>query len=272
VARIREIHLWGDGFHLDDYLSKSASYLERRLSGTAIILEGNFWSRSEKTGYFEDIAERIAGARVFDLDSPHPAGGNEPMRGEISYEQGRIEGQSSSPGILYDGFFLSSIFRTKSGIEGGRLDSLQIVLTDRLIGTFDRSDRRYHARAVVFGYPSIVSITGIVEAPARPREYYMIKRQYQAIGMIPPELDEQFKGRYLEHGDKRIGEALKGYLMQCFFYQTTGDPFCSEKECRLFNAHWQEELINSQIKSTIELCPRHEEMLASFSDASTGKG
>ncbi len=272
MARIREIHLWGDGFYLDDYLHDGASYLEVRLPGIAVTLDVDLWERVKEAGRIEDIAERLAAARVFDLDSPLPPGGNEPMRGEISYEERRIRGQSRSAGIIYDGFFLSALFRTTPGIEGGSLGSLHIVLTDRLIGSFDRSDRRYHARAAVFGYPSIVSTTGIVEAPARPREYYMIKRQYQALGMIPPELDEQFRGRYLEHGDERTGEVLKGYLLQCLFYQATGDPFCENRECRLFNAHWQEELIHSQITSAGELCPEHEGMLASLSSPDEGKG
>nr|WP_320416723.1 DUF6775 family putative metallopeptidase [Candidatus Nitrosotenuis chungbukensis] len=39
--------------------------------------------------------------------------------------------------------------------------------------TFDSGDYRYHGRALIGANPSIISTTGIIEAPAKPRQYYM---------------------------------------------------------------------------------------------------
>ena len=38
--------------------------------------------------------------------------------------------------------------------------------------TYDATDSRYHGRAVICSNPAIISTTGMIEAPARPREYY----------------------------------------------------------------------------------------------------
>jgi hypothetical protein len=33
------------------------------------------------------------------------------------------------------------------------------------------------------------------------------------------------------------------------------------QDCRLFNSHWQEEVLHSQMDGQYEFCPRHEEIL-----------
>jgi hypothetical protein len=42
-------------------------------------------------------------------------------------------------------------------------------------------------------------------------------------------------------------------------YQT-GEAFCDKTECRLFNAHWQKDLIYSQLENG-KLCERHQKIL-----------
>jgi hypothetical protein len=269
MNRIREIHLWADGSRHADDLHGLHAWLGRRLPDSETVVEGDVWARvrPEERAAF---AARVAGGRIFELHAPLPPGGNDPLPGETAYEERRIRGETRAIGILYDGFHLSSVLRSIPGPGGGPLRALHVVLTDRLVGTFDRNDRRYHARVAVFGYPHIVSTTGVVEAPARPREYYLIRRRYRDAGMVPPEIDETLRERYLDHGDPRIAEALKGYLLQCLFYQATGEPFCPEPGCRLFNAHWQEELIFAQISSAGGLCAAHEEMLTSIAGGRGG--
>jgi len=263
VRPVREIHLWGDGPEFDSTIEEIKIYLENRIPSATVTTGGNLWVRIQSDAAVLS-AERVARARIFDLYHPLPEGGNDPLRGEIAYEERRILGMHSASGLLYEGFHLSALFQTILELSDGPLDLLPIVLTDRLVGSFDRSDRRYHARVAIFGYPSIVSVAGVVEAPARPREYYLVRRHYGGNGLIPEEIAETLKGRYLEHGDPRIVECLKGYALQCLFFHAAGEPFCEEKGCRLYNAHWQEELIFAQLSSSIELCTRHEEILNSI--------
>jgi len=73
-------------------------------------------------------------------------------------------------------------------------------------------------------------------------------------------LKNQFKELYLEYRDMRLNEVIKGYAMQVLFYYLTGKPFCESKDCRLYNAHWQEDLLHSQIAFN-KLCDQHQKIL-----------
>jgi hypothetical protein len=50
---------------------------------------------------------------------------------------------------------------------------------------------------------------------------------------------------------------MKGYVMQALLFHLTEDPFCEDRNCRLYNAHWQEEVIHAQINSEYEFCEKH---------------
>jgi hypothetical protein len=96
----------------------------------------------------------------------------------------------------------------------------------------------------------------MVEAPARPRDYYVEKQ----LGLAGPPALEDTPERWLRTDDPRITEVLKGYLAQAVMYHATGEPFCDDRGCRLFNAHWQEDLLFAQLGSEMEFCERHERM------------
>ncbi|MDE1842672.1 MAG: hypothetical protein KGH95_03375, partial [Thaumarchaeota archaeon] len=143
--------------------------------------------------------------------------------------------------------------------ELGR-DIFHLIITTKLGCTYDYGDYRYHGRAVICSNPAIISTTGIIEAPAKPREYYMFLQQKMALGLNLDALKEQFKGRFLEYHDKRLDTIIRGYALQAIFYYITLDPFCQSKECILYNAHWQEDLIHTQTKSG-KLCDLHKKIL-----------
>ena len=141
-------------------------------------------------------------------------------------------------------------------------DACHIILTPKIFATVEQ-DKRPHIRASIYSFPSIISTSGIVEGPAKPREYYLYKQKYSQLGIWEKEeaeLKQRFKGRFIDYGDKRITEVLKGYIAQAIFFYIIGEPFCKNKNCRLFNAHWQEDLIYTQIKRG-EFCTRHKRVL-----------
>jgi hypothetical protein len=74
-------------------------------------------------------------------------------------------------------------------------------------------------------------------------------------------LKEEYKGSFIDYGDPRMTDVLKGYVLQALFYHLTGYPFCDDKNCRLFNAHRQSEMIHAQLLSQHELCSHHQTML-----------
>jgi hypothetical protein len=183
------------------------------------------------------------------------------LYGEIAYEKRRITGETNSFGILYDGFLLQRLFTNILPRESHTLKTAHIIFTNRLFGTWDDGNKRYHIRTSLYGIPSVISTSGLVEAPAKPREYYLLKQQYDRLGKGSIELNEKFRGSFIDYEDKRLTEVAKGYVMQAIFYYLNGEPFCEDKGCRLYNAHWQEELVFAQIESEYEFCPRHTRLL-----------
>jgi hypothetical protein len=142
------------------------------------------------------------------------------------------------------------------------LEFLHLAFTNRLIGTWDQSDRRYHARVSIYGWPSIISTTGVVQGPARPREYYF----GLMAGLDEEEVREELKGRFIDYGHPRLTGILKGYTMQAVLYHLIGEPFCDDPDCRLFNAHWQEQMIRAQLGTGEEFCRRHQKLVKELAD------
>src|SRR5215469_16658554 len=233
------------------------------------------------------LAESLVSIRISDIKKPF----NEQPRIKIqeksdqnaSYEKNflrhlTIKGISNTSSgskmqykelILYDGFMMQRLFETMINENESNTDHVHIVFEDRLICTFSEEDWRYHARTIVGGSPSIISTTGIVEAPAKPKEWY-IKQMQLATYDIGSDSDENDvissseKEKYLDYGDYRINFAAVGYALQAlFFFITEGNPFCNNIDCILYNAHWQEELIHSQIQSR-RLCNEHAALLHQF--------
>ena len=219
-------------------------------------------SDAEGGGLIDDLAERLARAKVRDPNGRPRS--FRPLYGEIEYERRRLRDPNVKGfGILYDGFRLQMVCSNLLGDEESGADHLHVVFTDQLFGTWDPDDLRYHVRVNVCGYPSLISTSGIVEGPAKPREYYLLKQQYEAMGMGGSrlmELKEQFAGTFIDYDDPRLTDAMKGYAAQCLFFHAIGEPFCDDPECRLYNAHWQEELIRAQL-GEVDFCVRHREML-----------
>lgn len=181
-----------------------------------------------------------------------------PLQAEIDYEKRRI----GSPrwkifGILYEGVLYYKIVSDLISEGESNLNHCSILFTNQIFGTWDRDNCRYHARVSLYSFPSLISITGLVEAPAKPKEFYLKKQMGTPVEM----LKEEYQGRFLDHGDLRMTEVLKGYAMQALFFHLTGDPFCEDRNCRLFNSHWQEEVIYSQLNGRYEFCPTHEAIL-----------
>ncbi|MEM2891307.1 MAG: hypothetical protein QXJ32_02195 [Thermoplasmata archaeon] len=207
------------------------------------------------------VARQIAQARTKDPTQARQT--HIPTEAEVDYERRAIRGTARLGGIPYDGRSLLDLY---SDIMSRELDptAASIVFTNRLITTFSRDDLRHHLRMLVCGFPSIISVPGVVEAPARPREYYVLRRELEVMGAAPFQLErlkDEFKGRFIGYGDEAVIEVLKGLALQAVMFHMTLEPFCDSRYCRLFNAHWQEELVQSQLRGD-RFCPRHAALVA----------
>lgn len=234
------------------------------LPGVPVVSHGDFVSYCDenldegaRAVVMDEIARGIARARVSEPGAEAPR--TEPLPGLIAYERRMLDRKPPRPvGVFYDGFALCRACADLLSLSGRREDSWFIVITNQLFGTFEESDSRYHARVSIYGDPCLISTTGMVEAPARPRAYYIEKQ----MGRDTSTLDRDYAGAFLERDDPRTTEVLKGYLAQAVFYYMIGEPFCEDSACRLYNAHWQADLLKAQSSEGAGLCPEHERLLA----------
>jgi len=241
------------------YARNLKTFLRTLLPTVKVVVESNVLSGVPRKE-LDKFADLLASARMKDPSKEKQA--FEPMYGEIDYERRALLGDAKIGGIVYDGRRLLEIL-SKAIPDDGTLENASIVLTDRLVSTYSRDDLRHHLRTVVCGFPSIISLPGIVEAPAKPREYYLMRQRIEMEGGSELELARlktAFKGRYVEYGDPLTSEIVKGLGLQAVMYHLTLGPFCDKKSCRLFNAHWQEDLIRSQAGSP-GLCSAHAKLV-----------
>jgi hypothetical protein len=161
---------------------------------------------------------------------------------------------------MYDGFQLQKVFAEFISDHENAQNIFHVIFTNKLTCTYDYNDYRYHGRALIGANPSIISTTGIIEAPAKPREYYYELMTNFTRGVNVDFVKEKFKGSYLEYHDSRLSKIIEGYILQSIFYYETGEPFCDNRDCKLLNAHWQKDLIYSQLESG-KLCEKHQLVL-----------
>ena len=244
-------------------LQELRAFLASSVGGCRVELREDFlrlWTAClNEEAEAEAVAGAIARARV---KQPHePTGSKDPLPGEVDYERRFLRAGSEKPGgLLYDGEKLLRTFASLLPADEIGRHACHIVLTEQLVGTWDEHNQRYHARVAVFGVPTIISASGLVEGPAKPKEVYLARQ----MGLRRAEPASGGRQDCLDYHDPRRQEALKGYLLQAVFYHVTGDPFCEDVSCRLYNAHWQEELIAAQIGPDAGLCERHRNMLEAW--------
>ena len=261
-------------FLYDDRLPANVSVetVKRRLleflGETEIVERGEFIAHhtaslegEEKEGIIADVARQLGSIRV--RDPWKESSFSKPAYGEIQYEKRRVtDSRIQAHGILYDGFELAHLLDRLIPREERSLSNLHVVLTNQLFGTWG-ADRRYHYRVSVYSRPCLISTTGVVEAPAKPREFYIEKQSIAALGLRGGSLEalkQKYAGEFIDHGDERMTEVLIGYALQAVMYAATGNPFCSQPSCRFYDAHRQADLIGAQLEGD-EFCEGHRTLL-----------
>jgi hypothetical protein len=256
-------------------LYREPAISEINIEELANFLECNFPVKVEiKDNIFKEFSlediKKLSNIRITDIENPFSAHASSSI--EIEFERKLCQNsslmnstikvedaQEISQVFMYDGFELQKNLRHLDDNN----ETLHIILTNRLTCTFDEKDERYHARAVICANPAIISTTGIIEAPAKSKEYYFEVMKLKAQGLDKRSTKEKYKEKFLDYNDKRLTKILEGYLLQVIFYNITGESFCEDIECRLNNAHWQKDLLFSQLEIS-KLCQRHNEILSNL--------
>ena len=258
MLKISRVFLYDEPSVPEIEINNLAKFIEETL-GVKVEVRKNFFEhfKSDKNTAYE-----LASLRIFNPYSCFEK--HKPTEEEINFEEESFTNSSISNNIiLYDGFELQDFLKKIIPQEELSSDKFHLVFTTRLTCTYDYEDYRYHGRAVICSNPSIISTTGIIEAPAKPRAYYLGMYQNMSQGLNLDALKEQFKGKFLEYHDKNLARVVRGYALQAIFYYLIGEPFCDSKDCVLNNAHWQEDLIHAQIELG-KLCIIHQKILESI--------
>ncbi|NND86166.1 MAG: hypothetical protein HKM23_02310 [Nitrosopumilus sp.] len=235
---------------------------EIRIDKLKKFLKDSFPISIESRGNFFELldgktCQNIAKTRILDLKKPFSS--HSPTNNDVLIESENKDMSNLDEMVLYDGYELQKAISEKIPKNEINLDTLHIIFTNKLTCTFDDNDFRYHARALISSNPSIISTTGIIEAPAKPKKYYVDLMTNFSKDKIK-EIKEKYKGEFLEYHDSRLSEIIEGYLIQAIFYYETGEAFCEHNNCRLFNSHWQKDLLFTQIENK-QFCKKHKVIL-----------
>ena len=171
--------------------------------------------------------------------------------------------------LLYDGFLIQKFLQKllenveKKQQQELTFSKINIMITDKLLCTFDKTDWRYHARSLICGNPSLISTSGIVEGIAKPRDYYYKLYFFKDLDIVD-ELKKEYNGQFINYNDPRINDVIEGLVLQSIFYFiNSGDPFCGDRNCRFFNAHFQDDIIRVNIKEK-KICQRHKILINKY--------
>jgi hypothetical protein len=251
-VKISKIILYNEPTVPEINIKRAKKFLLETFEIEIQIRENIFQNLDERT------CEKIASTRIFNLKKSFER--HKPSIKEISIELKNKDMSNKQEMTLYDGIELNKIVTELIPIAENTLNTLHIIFTNKLTCTFDENDFRYHARTWVGSNPIIISTTGIIEAPAKPKQFY-IDLMTNFSEESTENIKEKYKGEFLEYNDLKLPEVVEGYILQAVFYYETGDVFCDNKQCRLFNSHWQKDLFISQIENK-KMCEKHEKILA----------
>ena len=262
MRRLDRIYLYDDpdsqGLDID-YL---AGYLASELPAVEVGVRTDFlthhlgrFSDEEREVLIPELSRQLDGAKTEAPESSDSPPVKEPV---------------SEPDMaeLFLGRPLQAALRLLVPEEEAALWHLHIVFVSDLAAELDvQGGLRIGVGAL--GAPTIISTSGLIEAPRRPREYYFKRTQYVMVGAEEhlATLADEFADRTAGYGDPRLNELLKGYLLMAVVYRATGDGPCSEPTCPLHAAETQSQLLEAQVGLESRICNRHRQVLDSIGDA-----
>jgi len=264
-VKIRKIVIYDEPAVSEINIPNLVNFLKQTIP-VEVIVKDNFFKE-----FSTQQIQKISESRIFEIQNTFRR--HNPSQTDLELEEqfcknSKVMEQTKKPEeadsisevVMYDGFEIQKIIR--ESLQDFENKTLHIILTNRFTCTYDESDARYHGRAVICANPAIISITGIIEAPAKSSEFYIEAMANRAQGLDITSVKEKHEGEFLEYHDKRLSKIIEGYLLQVIFYVLVEESFCDYMDCRLNNAHWQRDLLYSQIEIR-KLCDKHQKILDS---------
>ncbi len=246
------VYLYADPASSVDW-QELIGFLRREAMGAASIsLRGDPFADLDEEA-LEGMGRRLAEIRVLAPNDRHLNPQPHPL--EIDYERRNLlRKEDRKFGPIYSGFHFQELLRGLLPCRERGFSFLHIVFTNQRLATWEGDC--WHLRTILLSFPVVISTTGLVEAPARQREYYVLSSVDQALA----ERWLAERKDFLDYNDTRLTEVLKGYLWQALFFQMAlrqghDFSFCADENCSLYNSHWQRELFTAQYGG--RLCQAH---------------
>lgn len=228
-------------------------------------VRGDVWSGLKAP--FDWLSSELSKTRVMDISRIHPANSKSDER-LAEAESGYLSHSSAIPWNgacrpVYEGFQFNQLLRACAGLSVP--DGIFLLYTSRMLATWER--RRYHGRTFVAEFPwAVISTTGLVEAPAKPKRFYfaaMAAHRARSSGFSVDEHAEQavaedMKDEVLSFNDERLTSVACGVTLSAILFLLHLEPFCENPTCVHFNPHTQEELLKSHLSP--RLCEKHERL------------
>ena len=119
---------------------------------------------------------------------------------------------------IIDGFYLQRVYSRIINDNESQLSHFHLVFEDNLVCTYDEFDKRYHARPIICGSPSIISIPSIIEGPAKPKGYYFKQMLKDLLSISSKEIENEFASTFISYDDPRLTQVATGYVIQAIFF------------------------------------------------------
>ncbi|MFP3903401.1 MAG: DUF6775 family putative metallopeptidase [Armatimonadota bacterium] len=260
IAPVRHIYLYDDpdaqGLDID-YL---AGYLASELPACEVGVRTDFITHhlgNMPAGERNTATARLS-EELEDADPVSRISGDDLLFGEV------LEQAEAHDYYLFRP--LQNALRTLVPEREAGLDHLHIVVTAHLLAEIEKP-LNFHPRLAALGAPSVISTSGLIEVPERPKEYHFRRLQYATFGADDhlPDLAEDFADRALGYGDPRLNDVLRGYMLMAVVYRATGDGPCDIPTCPLYAGDTQGEVLQAQVREQSRLCAHHSRLIQTIS-------
>lgn len=254
LTRVQQIYLYDEPDALGLDLGQLAGYLAAVLPTCEVHTRRDFLTH-HLARFSEEQREALGRQLLAQLRRTHLEPGELPA--------------SPDGEALYHAASLQAVLRLLLPADEEHLSHLHFVFTNLRLGRRPAAQDPGRQLMVLLGEPNLFSLSGIIEAPAAAREYEFLRAQMAMFGLEEgmDELEERFAPQMLTEGDPRLGEVLKGLLLQALFYRIWGEAFCEQPRCRLHPASSHEEILTIQASSWAGLCETHREWLREIGGA-----
>lgn len=255
--RVREIYLYDDpdSAGLDvDYLARwLAAYLPR----TRVLPRTDFvthhlarFSEEQREKIVSTLAQQLARIQINNLVKPSERKYLPPLSpAEKGYD------------IIYDAYAWQSLWRALLPAAEARLSQIHIIFTAHYFGVWPANAAYLQLRGAIFGIPTIISTSGLIELRVLSKRYHFLRQQLAMFGLGEEAEEEQLLGiMSFGFGDRRINEIGKSYLLQALFYHWTGEIGCEEPYCVLSEEQSMEEKLRQMQRQHLTFCERHQKI------------